>query len=178
LKAISMPKCLQYRRIRGSEKGFKYSELSFGDMCLETNVLQNIEIRHVESWNVDEIADLYRAGGWWKEEWDPEGIRPLITGSLVFAVAIDDKTSRTVGMGRLISDGVSDGYIQDLVVHPQYRKCGVGSRLVSLLVAEGKARGLGWIGLIAEPGSEHFYRSLGFQPMQGHIPMIYKGGDC
>lgn len=147
-------------------------------MCLETNFLQDVEFRRVHSWNVEEIADLYRAGGWWKEEWDSEGIRPLIKGSLVFAVAIDVKTSRAVGMGRLISDGVSDGYIQDLVVHPQYRKSGIGSGLVSLLIAEGKKKGLGWIGLIAEPGSEHFYRKLGFQPMQGHIPMIYKGGDC
>ncbi len=146
-------------------------------MCLESNSSQDIEYRRIDSWNVEMIADLYRAGGWWKEEWDPEGISSLIKGSLVFAVAIDNKTSRTVGMGRLISDGASDGYIQDLVVLPEYRKSGVGSKLVSLLVAEGKAKGLGWIGLIAEPGSEHFYQSLGFQPMQGHIPMIYKGGN-
>lgn len=146
-------------------------------MCLDTNVSQNIEYRRVDSWNVEEIADLYRAGGWWKEEWNAEGIHPLIKGSLVFVVAIDTKISRAVGMGRLISDGASDGYIQDLVVLPQYRKNGVGSGLVSLLIAEGKIRGLGWIGLIAEPRSENFYQSLGFQPMQGHTPMIYKGGD-
>ena len=29
---------------------------------------------------------------------------------------------------------------------------------------------------IADSGSEYFHRSLGFQPMQGHIPMIHKGG--
>ncbi len=109
-------------------------------MCLESNLSQDIEYRRIDSWNVEMIADLYRAGGWWKEEWDPEGISALIKGSLVFAVAIDSKTSRAVGMGRLISDGVSDGYIQDLVVLPQYRKSGVGSRLVLLLVAEGKGK--------------------------------------
>jgi GNAT superfamily N-acetyltransferase len=146
-------------------------------MCLDTNVSHNIEYRRVDSWNVEEIADLYRAGGWWNEEWKAEGIRPLIKGSLVFAVAIDKEISRAVGMGRLISDGASDGYIQDLVVLPRYRKKGVGGRLVSLLISEGKTRGLGWIGLIAEPGSGNFYQSLGFQPMQGHTPMIYKGGD-
>src|SRR5208337_2316847 len=103
------------------EKGFKPLKLSREDMCLETNFLQDVEFRRVESWDVQEIAELYRAGGWWKEEWDPKGIHPLIAGSLVFAVAVDVKTSRAIGMGRLISDGVSDGYIQDLVVHPQYR---------------------------------------------------------
>ncbi|HMK47177.1 MAG TPA: GNAT family N-acetyltransferase, partial [Methanocella sp.] len=100
-----------------------------------------------------------------------------IKGSLAFVVAIDRRTSRAIGMGRIISDGVSDGYIQDLVVLPQYWKNGVGSRMVSALVAEARAKGLGWIGLIAEPGSDHFYGRLGFRPMQGHIPMIYKGDD-
>ena len=31
----------------------------------------NIAIQLVHAWNGDEIADLYRAGGWWKEEYDP-----------------------------------------------------------------------------------------------------------
>lgn len=146
-------------------------------MSLETSLSHDIDIRKVDSWDVQEIADLYRAGGWWREEWDPAGISPLITGSFAFAVAVDGKTSRAVGMGRMISDGVSDGYIQDLVVLPPYRKSGIGGRIVSVLVSFGKERGLGWIGLIAEPGSDHFYRELGFQPMQGHIPMIYKGGN-
>ncbi len=29
---------------------------------------------------------------------------------------------------------------------------------------------------ITESGLEHYYRSIGFQPMQKHIHMIYKGG--
>jgi aralkylamine N-acetyltransferase len=104
-----------------------------------------------------------------------QGITPLIKGSFAFAVAVDKGTSKPVGMGRVISDGVSDGYIQDLVVLPEYRRNGIGNRIVSTLVEACNAKGLGWIGLIAEPGSENFYRSLGFSVMPGHIPMIYKG---
>jgi len=37
------------------------------------------------------------------------------SGSFLFALAIDISTGRAVGMGRVISDGVSDAYIQDLV---------------------------------------------------------------
>ncbi|CAJ37962.1 GNAT family N-acetyltransferase [Methanocella arvoryzae] len=146
-------------------------------MSPETSLSYDIEIRHVEARDVSEIADLYRAGGWWQEAWDTEGITPLIKGSSAFVVAIDRKTSRAIGMGRLISDDVSDGYIQDVVVYPQYRKSGIGGRIVSALVASGKSKGLGWIGLIAQPGSELFYTELGFQPMKGHTPMLYKGGD-
>ena len=43
-------------------------------------------------------------------------INDLIRGSFLFAVAIDISTGRAVGMGRVISDGIADAYIQDLVV--------------------------------------------------------------
>jgi len=71
---------------------------------------------------------------WWKEEYDPKELPQLILGSFLFVVAVDMKTGRAIGMGRVISDGVSDGYIQDLVVLPEYRKTGIGSRIVSVLV--------------------------------------------
>jgi ribosomal protein S18 acetylase RimI-like enzyme len=142
------------------------------DEGVDTN---DIEIRLVDAWNVEEIADLYRAGGWWKETYEASGLIPLIKGSFAFAVAIDRKTSRLAGMGRVLSDGVSDGYIQDLVVLPAYRHAGIGSKLVATLVAACRARGVGWIGLIAEPGSEHFYEALGFKVMPGHVPMLFSG---
>ncbi len=76
-------------------------------------------------------------------------------------------------MGRVLSDGVSDGYIQDLVVLPRYQRSGIGRRIVALLLKECRVRGLGWIGLIAEPGSEKFYLPLGFQHMKGYVPLLY-----
>lgn len=138
--------------------------------------MKDIEIRLVKTWEAAEIVDLYRAGGWWKDTYDPAGIDPLIRGSFLFAVAVDRETSRAVAMGRVISDGVSDSYIQDLVVLPQFRRGGIGNKIAAALVAECKARGLSWIGLIAEPGSEHFYEELGFRPMKEHVPMLYSGG--
>jgi hypothetical protein len=31
-----------------------------------------------------------------------------------------------------------------------------------------------WISLIAEPGTAGFYYPLGFRPMKGYVPMIYR----
>jgi ribosomal protein S18 acetylase RimI-like enzyme len=132
-------------------------------------------VRLVQAWDEDEIADLYRAGGWWKEEYRVEEIRHLIHGSFLFAVSTDEKTGRAVGMGRVLSDGVSDGYIQDLVVLPEYRKKGLGSQIVSELVKKCREKGLTWIGIIAEPDSSVFYSLLGFQKMENYVPMIYRG---
>jgi len=131
----------------------------------------DVEVRIVDAWDVDAIADLYRAGGWWKEEWNPAGLSSLIRGSFAFAVAVESSTDRTVGMGRVISDGVSDGYVQDLVVHPNYRDRDIGTMILSALLKECTSAGVTWIALIAEPGTEAFYARSGFQRMEGHTPM-------
>lgn len=136
-----------------------------------------IAVRLVRAWDVHEIADLYRAGGWWKEEYSPDELPSLIHGSYLFAVAVHEKSGRAVGMGRVLSDGVSDGYIQDLVVLPPFRGNGVGKHIVGTLVDACKKNGITWIGLIAEPETERFYQPLGFCPMTGHVPLIYRG-DC
>ena len=64
-----------------------------------------IEVRLVNVWDVETIADLYRAGGWWNERWDPADLTALIEGSFAFVVAVDRTTGKAVGMGRVISDG-------------------------------------------------------------------------
>ena len=134
-----------------------------------------IVVQLVRSWDNNEIADLYRAGGWWKEEYDPAALGSLISGSFLFAVAVDKKTGTAIGMGRVISDGVSDGYIQDLVVLPDYRKSGIGREMVSALVDRCLQSGITWIALIAEPDTEKFYFPIGFVPMQGYVPLIFRG---
>jgi len=134
----------------------------------------NIEIRLVDSWPIDEIVELYKAGGWWKESYDPSSINQLIAGSFAFAVVVDSTIEKAVGMGRVLSDGVSDAYIQDLIVLPKYRGRGIGKKLVKLLITHCISKGIVWIGVIAEPGSDKLYRSLGLKPMKGHIPMLYQ----
>jgi aralkylamine N-acetyltransferase len=138
-------------------------------------VAEEIAVMVVQTWDEKEIAALYKAGGWWKEEFKSEDLRYLITGSFAFAVATETKTGRAIGMGRVIADGVSDGYIQDLVVLPQYRKSGVGTQIVAVLVNRCLQSGITWIGLIAEPDTEKFYLPLGFHPMNRHVPLIFHG---
>ena len=135
---------------------------------------RNIEIKLVKDWPEGDIVNLYKAGGWWKEHYDSSGIKRLIDGSFVFAVAVEKKSGKAVGMGRVISDGVSDAYIQDLVVLPEYRKQGVGKQIVESLLDKCLSEGLHWVGLIAEPGQDKFYTALGFKQMENHVPMKYR----
>ncbi len=117
----------------------------------------------------EEIENLYRHAGWWDHDWDTSFIAPMVRGSFLFAGAFFDK--RQIGMGRVLSDGVSDAYIQDVAVLKEFRGQGVGSRIISFLIEELQRRGIDWIGLIGEPGTKAFYRRLGFQEMEGFLPM-------
>ena len=134
----------------------------------------DVEIRFIDKWSDDEIVELYRAGGWWKDHYDKSGIPKLIKGSYAFAVVINKENNETIGMGRILSDGVSDAYIQDLVILPEYRGKGIGAELVKTLVDYCKAKGIIWIGLIAEPDQDGFYSTIGFKQMKKYVPMKYE----
>jgi aralkylamine N-acetyltransferase len=132
-----------------------------------------IDIQFVDAWPEDEIIALYKIAGWWKDAYDKAEIPQLIAGSFVFAVVIDKKTEKAIGMGRVLSDGISDAYIQDLMILPSYRGQNIGKKLVRALIDHCFSKGILWIGLIAEPGSDQFYTTLGFKPMEHHVPMLY-----
>lgn len=122
---------------------------------------------------IQQIVQLYRMADWWNDGSDsPEQIPPLISGSHCYCIAMTGE--RIIGIGRAISDGVSDAYIQDITVHEAHRRKGIASRIVEELVDRLKQDGLGWIGLIAERGTQDFYVKLGFGPMSESAPMLYK----
>jgi ribosomal protein S18 acetylase RimI-like enzyme len=143
---------------------------------MRTNHL-DIEIKFVETWPEEEIVKLYKSGNWWKEYYDSSSIKFLIKGSYRFAVVINKIDDKAIGMGRILSDGVSDAYIQDLVVLDKYRGQGLGEQLVKFLVDFLISKDITWIGLISEPGQDGFYSGLGFNLMKDYIPMKYNIDD-
>ena len=120
---------------------------------------------------IHEIISLYRMEGWWSEETDdPNLIARIISGSHCFIIVTKD--GETVGMGRALSDGASDAYIQDVTVKKSHRGHGIGTKIIQKLVERLNADGLGWIGLIAEKNSHKFYERLGFKKMPDSVPML------
>ncbi|HPS76907.1 MAG TPA: GNAT family N-acetyltransferase [Thermoanaerobaculaceae bacterium] len=130
----------------------------------------------VTSAPVDAIVELYEAGGWWREGPAWRAVIPaMVRGSFCFLVA-REPGGRIVGMGRVISDGVSDAYIQDVVVRAEMRGRGVGREIVRRLTAHCIAAGISWIGLVAEPGTQGFYQTLGYRAQAGFELMLHEGG--
>ncbi len=122
-----------------------------------------------------EILALYRHPGWWQTDDNPqylETVRKIVSNSFCFVVA--RQAGKLVGMGRAISDGVSDSYIQDVVVYSDFRGKGIGAEIVRRLIAFLREHNIQWIGLISEPGHEDFYGRLGFLQMPNYVPMLLK----
>ncbi len=138
--------------------------------------LANLRVQRAGGLPVDAVVALYRDGGWWREGDDPSAIPELLRGS--FCVCAAWNGDELVGMGRAISDGASDAYIQDVVVRSGWRGQGIGARIVAFLRDWCADHGVLWIGLIAQPGTRAFYRRLGFREMEDHVPMLFlpRGG--
>ncbi|MDO9537535.1 MAG: GNAT family N-acetyltransferase [Thermoplasmata archaeon] len=137
--------------------------------------MKGFEIKFVKKWPDEQIVALYKAGGWWLDHYTTDGLQALINGSFAFAVVVEESTGKAVGMGRAISDGVSDAWLQDIVVLKEYRGKGIGRAIIQKLLEHCRSRGIAWIGLVAEPGSKDFYRPLGFDTLPGE-PMVFMEG--
>lgn len=129
-----------------------------------------LRYQFVRTWPTDALVALYEAGGWWSESPAARAAVPaLVAGSFRFLVVADGED--TVAMGRAISDGASDAYVQDVVVRPSHRGRGIGREVVARLTRALEEAGVGWIGLVAEPGTTAFYERLGYRVLPGYVAM-------
>ena len=127
------------------------------------------EVDHLE-----DIFQLYVEANWWKKEDIKylDSINEIIKKSFVFVTA--KYQNKIIGCGRAISDGISDAYIQDVIVKKGFRNKGIGKRIINKIIDFLNHKKISWIGLIAQPGTKEFYEKLGFKYMIYHLPMIYK----
>jgi len=122
---------------------------------------------------IRQITSLYRYEGWWsKDADDPEHVSGIIAGSHLFIIAVNE--DEIAGMGRAISDRISDAYIQDVTVKKKYRGKGIGTTIINELIKRLRTDGIDWIGLIAEKDSHGFYTRLGFHQMPNSVPLLNK----
>lgn len=87
-----------------------------------------------------------------------------IQNSLYTVTAVEQE--QTIGMGRLIGDGLYY-LIVDVVVHPQFQGKGIGSQIIDMLLQyvdkETPVGGRSSVQLIAEKDKEDFYIKKGFK---------------
>ena len=93
-----------------------------------------------------------------------EQTEKAINNSLYTVIAVEN--NQTVGMGRLIGDGMYF-IIADIIVYPAYQKNGIGSKIIDRMIEYVNnltpINGRSSIQLIAEKGKETFYEKMGFK---------------
>lgn len=87
-----------------------------------------------------------------------EALRTSFEQSQHVAFARDG--DRVVGMARILSDGVSNAYLVDVWTASGYRRRGIASSMVRLLLEAVPGQHVG----LQTSDAQQFYASLGFQP--------------
>jgi len=121
---------------------------------------------------VSEYKQLRASVGWW--ETDEKATEVALNNSLFSVVAIEN--DNIVGLGRVAGDGGLYFYIQDLVVHPDFQKNGLGKRLMEELMSylRANAKSGAFVGLMAAKGLEKYYESFGFKARNEDAPGMYQ----
>jgi ribosomal protein S18 acetylase RimI-like enzyme len=137
-------------------------------------MVSQIIIKPIKEAPVEELKQLYKEAGWWESSYDlhPQFLSFIVKDSAVFVGVFLEK--KLIGMGRALSDLVSDAYIQDVTVLKEYRGRGIGKDIIQTLIKILKEKSVDWIGLVAEPGTSPFYEQLGFEPLKGHVALKFK----
>ena len=116
--------------------------------------------KYNESISPEAMADLRESVGWNRME--KEYGNPLMTSFFHIAVYDGDQL---VGFVDSVSNGVTDAYIQDLIVRPDYQGKGIGTDLMKKMIASLKEKHIYIISVIFEERLKPFYDRYGFNTM-------------
>ena len=120
-------------------------------------------IRSQQSVALEDVLHLYQAVGWTNYTNQPQMLEQAMSHSLATYLARDGE--EIVGLVRLVGDGFSSVFVQDLIVLPSYQRQGIGSNLMKAALADYKDAYQ--IQLVTERTEKTlgFYRSLGFETL-------------
>ena len=120
-----------------------------------------ITIKKQEIVKLEAVLHLYQAVGWTNYTHQPQMLEQALSHSLVIYLALDGDS--VVGLIRLVGDGFSSVFVQDLIVLPSYQRQGIGSSLMKEALKDYKDTYQ--VQLLTDQTEKtlRFYRSMGFE---------------
>lgn len=110
----------------------------------------------------DSLVSLYSDAGWKAYTSQPEILKQAIQNSFYVLTAWENET--LVGLIRVVGDGLTIAYIQDILVLRAYKRKGIGRMLMTSTLE--KIRNIRQKVLLTDdnPETRGFYEALGFRP--------------
>ena len=120
-----------------------------------------ISVRKQDVVKLEDVLHLYQAVGWTNYTNQPQMLEQALPHSLAVYLAFDGE--KIVGLIRLVGDGFSSVFVQDLIVLPSYQRRGIGSLLMKEALKDYKDAYQ--VQLVTEETESTlgFYRSMGFE---------------
>lgn len=122
-----------------------------------------ISVRKQEVVKLEDVLHLYQAVDWTNYTHQPQMLEQALSHSLAIYLALDGDA--VVGLVRLVGDGFSSVFIQDLIVLPSSQRQGIGSTLMKEALTDYKDAYQ--VQLVTDQTEKtlEFYRSLGFETL-------------
>lgn len=108
----------------------------------------------------EELEGLRKAVNWGIP--DRESLEIGLKNSLFGVCAFIE--GNVIGTARIVGDGKTCFYIQDVIVHPAYQRKGVGTEMMKKVmnyISDNACKGA-VVGLMSAKGKEEFYNKYGF----------------
>ena len=105
----------------------------------------------------EQVIELYNSAGLPRPTNDKERIQKMYDSSNLIVTAWDNEL--LIGVARSITDWVWSCYLADLAVHPDYKKSGIGKKLVQL--TKEKLGEESMILLLSVPTAMEYYPKIG-----------------
>lgn len=120
----------------------------------------NYTVSEYPNYDPTEILPLYESVGWSNYTLRPAMVEKAYAHSLLILGAYAEK--QLVGILRAVGDGASVVFVQDILVHPDHQRKGIGTMLIGNLLE--RFPDVYQISLMTDdtPKTVGFYKSLGF----------------
>jgi GNAT superfamily N-acetyltransferase len=116
-----------------------------------------------------DFFSLYESTGWnERRSLTAEQLHLAISRSY-YTLALYDGDA-LVAFGRLVSDGIYQCFVCDMIVLPAYQGKGLGRAVMERLVAHARDAGIAWLQLTCAKGKRGFYERLGFTARPDDAP--------
>jgi N-acetylglutamate synthase-like GNAT family acetyltransferase len=113
----------------------------------------------------EEIEDLREAVGWDRSE----GIYKEILKRHFAYYAARNQDGNLIAYMSVLSDGIADAFLLDLMVHPKYKNKGLGIKIVKKAITDIKEAGVKCVHVTFDENLESFYAKCGFHIFKGGI---------